>query len=90
MRGAVIVEVDRSKDQQMRPSFLIRNSTKKSAALDRARGAQPVAVRGPLFRKFFLFCLTGAAIFDNRHGLLEKTDSARAAKPLSSPLKPHK
>ena len=34
----------------------------------------------PTFAAFsadcFLFCLTGASIFDNRHGLLKKFDSA--------------
>lgn len=90
MRGAVIGKVDWNKDPQMRRRCLIRNYIKKPAASDRARGAHPVAVRGPLLPKSFLFCLTGAAIFDNRHGLLEKTDNARAAKPLSSPPKPNK
>jgi hypothetical protein len=33
---------------------------------------------------FFLFYLTGATIFDNRHGLLKQRDSVRTAKPLSA------
>jgi hypothetical protein len=33
---------------------------------------------------FFLFCLTGVIFFDNRHGLLKKFESARAAKTLSA------
>jgi len=35
-------------------------------------------------RDFFLFYLTGVRIFDNRHGLLKKLDSARTAETLSA------
>jgi len=37
---------------------------------------------------FFLFCLTGGPIFDNRHGLHPKCDGGRAVKTLSA-AKPH-
>ena len=77
------------KDKQIRRRTLISNSTEAPLVFRGARGGDAAAAVSLLSWNCFLFCLTGAAIFDNRHGLLKKFDSARAAKPLSQPLKPH-
>jgi hypothetical protein len=89
MRGELNGIEGRRKDKQIRRRSLISNSTEASLVFRGAHGADAAAAESLLSWNCFLFCLTGAAIFDNRHGLLKKFDSARAAKPLSQPLKPH-
>lgn len=89
MRGALSGIGGWRQDKQTPRGRAISIRREKQRPLPCADVADPVAVFGGFSLNFLLFCLTGAAIFDNRHGLLKKFDSARAAKPLSPPLKPH-
>jgi len=70
----------------MRQDRSISNNNEGRLACAPVRAAHSAKDFSGFFFDFFLFCLTGAAIFDNRHALLKKFDSARAAKPLSQPL----
>ena len=86
MRGALSGINGRGKDKQMRPHCSISGNTESELASAGADATDPAgALCGSSFY-FVLLYLTGAVIFDNRHGLLKKLDSARAAKPLSQPL----
>ena len=84
MRGAFSEIKTRRQVRQMRRLARISDvGSEDSAQRCRFVAQQPGASSGLSFDSF-LFCLTLAAIFDNRHELLKKFDSARAAKPLSA------
>ena len=89
MRGAFSGSKRWSPDKQLR--FGLWRSG-RAAALP-LFGGRCVAEKAGAFPgwscDFFLFYLTPASIFDNRHGLLKKFDSWRAAETLSA-VKPQR
>ena len=86
MRGAFSEMSGFRQDTQMRQVASISNSTEDELTPARVDAVARAGFPYPHSFNFFLFCLTGVAIFDNRHGLLKKLDSVRTAKPLSEPL----
>lgn len=84
MRGALSEIQVRKPKHQMRRSRGIslwgaRRRVRRMTGSDRSISASDGSARD-----FFLFYLTGVRIFDNRHGLLKKLDSARTAETLSA------
>lgn len=84
MRGAVGEKNRWKKADPMRYGPLISHHFYGSTPRRRRRAAVSAGSLPHFTFDFFLFCLTHAAISDNRHGLLKKFDSARAASTLSA------
>jgi hypothetical protein len=81
MRGALSKIEGRRHDFQMRRPDRMSRRTPQSRRADFRGGPRGSA---GFASDFFLFYLTAAAIFDNRHGLLKKCDRARTARTLSA------
>jgi len=72
------------KQHSPRNSRRTLRSRKPRALRDQGKGTQFTARFARVTFVFVLLCLTLVTIFDNRHGLLKKFDSGRAAETLSA------
>jgi len=86
MRGAFSEIKTQRQDNQMRRITRISDNLPEASTHRYQFFAVPPWGSARLRFDSFLFCLTRGVIFDNRHGLLKKFDSARTAKPLSQPV----
>jgi hypothetical protein len=84
MRGAFSEIKTQRQDNQMRPLTRISDNLPEGSTRRDQLFAVPPWGSARLRFDSFLFCLTRGVIFDNRHGLLKKFDSARAATTLSA------
>ncbi len=84
MRGAFSRFKGWRQAKQMRRVFHISGDGAGASAAVARLIADPAGIFRQLTGDFSLLCLTRDVIFDNRHGLLEKSDSALRPKPLSA------
>ena len=83
MRGTLNETRIRKHRSQQNSHRTIR-SPKPRGSRDQGKGTQFTARFARVTFVFVLLCLTLVTIFDNRHGLLKKFDSGRAAETLSA------
>jgi hypothetical protein len=84
MRGLVSGIEEWRQEKRMRLGVWISCHASGTPAPKRGCGAGPARSSSGLACESFLFYLTRAFIFDNRHGLLKKFDSVPAAETLSA------
>jgi len=83
MRGS-LNETQVRKQHRLWNSRRTIRSRKPRGSRDQGKGTQFTARFARVTLDFVLLYLTLVAIFDNRHGLLKKFDSGRAAETLSA------